>query len=88
MIIEIVTADNVTHEIELERNGENNENGTVYYYLGEHVDSKGETIKIEALQHRNHPTVSSEDIKVSGNVLTTLDAIADLINEQLSKNDE
>ena len=83
MIIEIQAADNITYEIELELNGESNDNGTEFYYLGEIEDSNGEKIKIEAFQHRNHPTVASEDITVSNNVLTSLDSIAFQINELL-----
>jgi hypothetical protein len=83
MIIEIQASDKLTYEIELESNGESNDNGTEFYYLGETEDSNGETIEIEAFQHRNHPTVSSEDITVTNNVLTSLDYIADQINEQL-----
>jgi hypothetical protein len=81
MTIEIQASDGKIYEIELESNGDANDNGEEFYYFGETEDSNGETIKIEAFQHRNHPTVSSEDIIVSSNIKTSLDSIADQINE-------
>lgn len=86
MTIEIETSDRVVHEIELESNGQTNDNGTEYYHYGETEDLKGEMIKIEVFQHRNHPMVLPSDIIISDNIITSLDLIARQINEQLLDN--
>jgi|GEM_PF-5616793 len=86
--IEIKTTDGNTYELELECSGNENENGIEYRYHGKGEDANGQPIEIDVLQHRNHPTVSHEDVHVSDNVETIRDSIAHQINEQLLGNEK
>lgn len=85
MKIEIQDLNGQLHQIELESNGDSNDNGTEFFHYGEIEDSNGDKLKVEIFQHRNHPTVSEEDITITSNIQTSRQLIADQINEQLSE---
>ena len=85
MTIKITDRNGNSIKVRLNSFGDSNENGDQFIYSGEAVDSYGALIKIEVLQHRNHPTVHENDVEISGYILTSKSLIAEKINRVLLK---
>lgn len=85
MTIDIQDLTGQSYQIDLESNGDSNDNGIEFSYFGEIEDSNGNILTVQISQHRNHPTVSEENIEMSDNIQTSRRSIADQINEQLSE---